>query len=128
MDFTVSSSTEARTQALIKALAAFNANTSQAISQQEFMQKLIDGQLDGLVAAYLKTELTKLEFLNRFTADERIAIRAAAQSNAAIADYLAMLEAAQNVSLTDPRTISGAQALETASLIASGRAAQILAL
>lgn len=128
MDFTVSVATDARSAALARALAAYNAAAAQPLSQQQFVQKLIDGQMDGLVAAYLKTGLTKLEFLNRFTAEERIGIRTAAQASPAIADYLAMLDAAQDVSLIDPTTIAGAQALEAAGLIGAGRAAQILAL
>lgn len=128
MDFTVSVSTAARTAALSKALAAYNVSAAQPLSQEDFLQKLIDGQLDGLVTAYLKTVLTKLEFLDRLTSTERIGIRTAAQSNAAIADYLAMLDAAQDVTLTDLRTIAGVQLMETGGLIAVGRAAQILAL
>lgn len=127
MEVTVSVVSSAKQAALVKALQVYNVS-NQPISQNEFMQKLIDGQLDGLVAAYLKTNLTKLEFLNRFTAEERIGIRAAAQASPAIADYLAMLDAAQDVSLIDPRTIGGAQALEAAGLIGAGRAAEILAL
>lgn len=128
MDFTVAVSTDARSAALAKALAAYNASAAQQLLQQEFIQKLIDGQMDGLVAAYLKTDLSNLDFLNRFTQAERIAIRTAAASNAAVADYLAMQTAASGISLIDPRTIEGVNALEAAGLIAAGRAAQILAL
>jgi hypothetical protein len=127
MEVTVSVISATKQAALTKALQVYNAS-NQPISQSEFVQKLIDGQLDGLVKAYLKTGLTKLEFLNRFTAEERIGIRAAAQASPAIADYLAMLDAAQDVDLTDARTIGGAQALEAAGLVGEGRAAAILAL
>jgi hypothetical protein len=128
MDFSVSITESHKQTALQLALDAYNRAHSYSIDAQSFMQKLIDGQLDGLVKAYLVTQITKLDFLNRFTAEERIGIRTAAQASPAIADYLAMLDAAQDVSLIDPRTIGGVQALEAAGLIGEGRAAEILAL
>lgn len=127
MDVTVIVSEGHRTVALIKALEAYNASND-TITEQQFVQKMIDGQLDGLVAAYLVTKLTKLEFLNRMTAEERISIREAAKVSPAIHDYMAMLDAAQDVDLTDGRTIGGVQTLEVAGLIGEGRAAEILAL
>jgi hypothetical protein len=128
MDFTVVIDSPARIAALHRALDAFNASSAIALSKEQFVQRMIDGPVDGLVAAYVATRLTKLAFLNRFTADERIAIRAAAAQSPAIADYLAMLDAAQDVDLTDARTVGGAAALEAAGLIGAGRAAEILAL
>jgi hypothetical protein len=128
MDFTVVIDSPARIAALHRALDAFNASSAIALSKEQFVQRMIDGPVDGLVAAYVTTRLTKLAFLNRFTPDERIGIRTAAQSSPAIADYLAMLDAAQDVDLTDARTIGGANALEAAGLIGEGRAAAILAL
>lgn len=128
MDLAISVTSAAHLAALQKAQAAYNAANGSALDSATFLQKLIDGQLDGLVAAYLKTNLTKLEFLHRFTAEERIVIRAAAAQSPAIADYMAMLDAAQDVDLTDARTIGGVQALEGAGLIGTGRAAQILTL
>lgn len=127
MDFSISVTPAAHRVALSKAVAAYSASAG-PVSAQDFMQKLIDGQLDGLVKAYLVTQITKLAFLNRMTADERIAIRAAAQQSPAIHDYMAMLDAAQDVDLTDPRTVGGVHALEAAGLIGVGRAAEILAL
>lgn len=127
MDFTISVSSAAKEIALQKALAAYNASAA-PISQAQYVQMLVEGQLDGLVAAYLVTKLTKLDFLNRMTAPERIGIREAAKVSPAIHDYMAMLDAAQDVDLTDARTIGGVQALEAAGLIGDGRAAEILAL
>lgn len=127
MDYTISITSNQRSMALQRALDAYNASNA-PLTQEYFMQKLIDGQLDGLVAAYLKVVITKLQFLDRFTAEERVAIRTAAQSNTAIADYMDLLNAAQDVTLTDSRTVAGVQELETGGLIATGRAAQILAL
>jgi hypothetical protein len=128
MDYTISITESHKQSALQLALNAYNRAHAYDIDLATFVQKLIDGPLEGLVVAYLKTNITKLEFLNRFTAEERITIRTVAQTNPAIADYLAMLDAAQDVSLIDARTIGGAQALEAAGLIGEGRAAEILAL
>lgn len=128
MEHTVSVTAPAKVAALTKAAQAYNASAAQPLSLGEFLQKLVDGQLDGLVKAYLVTQLTKLAFLNRFTPEERIAIRAAAEQSPAIHDYLEMLDAAQDVELTDPRTIGGVQALEASGLLAEGRGAEILAL
>ena len=70
------------------------------------------------------SQLTKLQFLRRFTAQERIAIRAS--MNPAIADFLQLLDLAQDVRLDDPDTVAGVQYLEQETLLAAGRAAEIL--
>ena len=70
--------------------------------------------------------LTKLEYLRRFTADERVAIRAAAAANPALEDYLQLMELAQDINTGDPDTIAAVTMLEQAGLIAAGRAQEIL--
>ena len=70
--------------------------------------------------------LSKLEYLRRFTVNERVAIRAAAAANPVLADYLAMLELAQEINLRDTDTIAAVNMLEQAGLIGTGRAAEIL--
>lgn len=70
--------------------------------------------------------LTHLEFLRRFTSDERIAITQAGLSNTAIADYIKMLDVAKFVSTTDSDVAAGVQALEVAGVIDVGRATEIL--
>lgn len=66
-------------------------------------------------------------FKRLLTSAERIAIRAAAAGNAQLADFMDLLDTAPVVHLDDPITIAGVQTLEAATLIASGRAAEILA-
>jgi hypothetical protein len=127
MTFSIAVTGIARQAALQRALDVYNAK-SPAITQEQFLQKLIDVDLDGLALNYLVKNITNLQFLDRFTSAERIAIRTAAQSNGEMADYLAMQAAADGIDLTDARTIGGVQALEAAGLIAAGRAAEILAL
>lgn len=71
--------------------------------------------------------LSKLEYLRRFTPEERVKIRGAAANDPVLADYLALLELAQDIRLTDPGTVSAVSRLEQSGLIAAGRAAEILA-
>ena len=72
-------------------------------------------------------ELQKVEYLKRFTQEERIAIRTSAKVNAVAEDYIELMNAATVVHLDDPDTIKGVNTLEAAGLLAPGRAAQILA-
>lgn len=127
MDITLSITSPVHNAALSRALSAYNASNT-PLSLEAYLKKMVDGVVDGLVKAYVVTQITKLAFLNRLTAEERIAIRTAATQSPAIHDYLEMLDAAQDVDLTDPRTIGGVQALEASGLLAEGRGAEILAL
>ena len=119
----------ARAQALAKAAEAFNASNP-ALTNEQFVQRIVDGQLDSLVASYLKTKIRPIDFLQRFTPQERAAIRSTAKTNPAVEDYLEMLAAVGTgeLDLTHDLTVAGVQALEAAGLIAAGRAAQILAI
>lgn len=67
-----------------------------------------------------------LAFLERFTSAERTTIRAAAGSDDALADWLDMLRAAQEIDLESQRTIAGLQALVDAGLISAARKDEIL--
>lgn len=128
MDITISvDTTSPRAAALGRAMDAYNARNT-PLNEQQFLQKLVEGQLDGLVQSYLTTTLSKIDFLGRFTVDERVTIRSAAASDGVVKDYLELLNAATEVSLISARTIAGVQALEAGGLIASGRGAVILAL
>ena len=71
--------------------------------------------------------VTKLQYLRRFTGPERQTIRQAAKGNPELEDYLAMLEIAQDINLDDPDTIAAVNMLEAVGLIAPGRAAEVLA-
>lgn len=71
--------------------------------------------------------ITKVAYLRRFTSDERVGIRTAAKTNAVLEDYLSMMELAEEINLDDPDTIAAVQMLESAGLIAPGRAAEVLA-
>lgn len=127
MDYTISIDSVARLTALARARSAYNARNSE-VTEAQFVQMLVDGQLDSLVKAYVTTTVTRLAFMQRLTADERIAIRTAAQSNAAVQDYLELLNVSEEVDVTHPTTVAGVQQLEASGLLAAGRAAEILAL
>ena len=82
-----------------------------------------DGSIEGTVVG---RTMTRLEYLRRFTVEERVAIRAAAQASPVLADYLALLELAQEIDTTDADTVAALTLLEQAGLIAQGRAQEIL--
>ena len=71
--------------------------------------------------------LTKLEYLRRFTAEERINVRTVAKTNAALEDFMVLMDLASEINLDDPDTIAGVHMLEAAGLLAQGRASEILA-
>jgi hypothetical protein len=70
--------------------------------------------------------ITRLEFLQRFTMPERIAIRTAAKQSVALEDYLELVSVATFIDVTRPDTINGVRYLESVNLIGVGRADQIL--
>ena len=70
--------------------------------------------------------ITKYQLLARFTQEERIALYTEENNNITIKVWLEMFRAAQNIDLKDQTTIDGVTALETAGIIAAGRAAEIL--
>lgn len=72
--------------------------------------------------------LTKLEYMDRFTDIELAGIYAAAKTSVQVEIWLERFKLATEVDLSDPRTVAGVQALETAGLIAPGRTAEILGL
>ena len=86
-----------------------------------------DEQALVFVEAQVPRVMTRLEFLRRFTAAERIATRAAAVGNPAVADMLALQDAASYIDLDDPDTQAGVAYLESLGIITAGRAAQVLA-
>lgn len=70
--------------------------------------------------------IAKLDFMRRFTNAELAGILVTAQSVPLIAVYIKKLDAAISISLEDPDTIAGVQALESGGLLAAGRAVEIL--
>ena len=93
---------------------------------------------DGTLVLLAPTRLTRLQFRNRFTAQEKALLEFAAIDDptaanaqrlqaASLRAYLADLAAAEFVDLADASTVAGVQALEAAGLLAKGRAAKVIA-
>jgi hypothetical protein len=83
--------------------------------------------MDAYVAVHTVAVLTKYQFLDRFTQEERVAIRAAALTDGVLQDFMEMLEVSGEVILANPKTAAGANYIESIGLVAAGRAAEILA-
>ncbi len=73
-----------------------------------------------------KIILTKFEYMKRFNDDELAKIYTLAKSNIQLEIWLEKFKTASEVDLTDLTTCSGVRALETAGIIAAGRAEEIL--
>lgn len=72
------------------------------------------------------TKITKLAFKQRLTQAERIAIRSAAQSSPEVFDFQDLVDSATYIDLSRTDTRDGVNQLETAGLLATGRASEIL--
>jgi hypothetical protein len=68
--------------------------------------------------------LSPLAFQRRFTAAERVAIRAS--SDSLVIDWMELSKIAQEIDLSDPDVIAGVEYLEALALIGTGRAAAVL--
>lgn len=70
--------------------------------------------------------LTKLQYMRRFTSEERVAIRQAAKVETVLEDYLSMLASAEDIDTTDVYTVAAVNMLEQSGLLSVGRAEEIL--
>lgn len=70
--------------------------------------------------------LTKLEFRNRFTMEEKVAIYTEAKTDVGVAVWLDDLASAENVDLDSPITQQGVQGLVALGLITQARQDEIL--
>jgi hypothetical protein len=76
----------------------------------------------------VRSSWTAYQFLLRFTAEERAAFRAAATTDANVADFQQLAQAAQEVLSDDPMTLAGMDYLVSVALLSSERRAEILGL
>ena len=72
------------------------------------------------------SRISRLAFKLRMTADERKAVRLAAESNADLYDFMDLLSDSTYIDLTHAKTIAGVGQIEAAGLIASGRGDEVL--
>ena len=70
--------------------------------------------------------ITNLSFENRFTRDERKAIRRAALTDEDVQDFMSLAAKATHIDLSLQQTIESVNALEHMGLIGEGRAVEIL--
>lgn len=108
----------AESQSIADHIASLDGATARLLADGETVAVLVPEPIR-------EVQLTKLQFLRRFTAEERIAIRTSL--NPIIIDFMQLLDLAQDVRLDDPDTMGGVAYLEQQGLIALGRAAEILA-
>lgn len=92
----------------------------------ELLGKVWNGEVfEAPPAVYVQISvITKLDFLRRFTSEERINIRSS--TNAIVVDFLYLLDLAQDVNLADPDTVAGVNYCESLGLLSVGRALAIL--
>ena len=75
-----------------------------------------------------RLKLTRLQFLQRFTFDELVAIETAAETNAGLRVLQRQQNAAEYIDVLDPNTIGGVQYLVSLELLTTARAEAILTL
>lgn len=81
---------------------------------------------NGVIKEVNTDEITVLEFLKRFTPQERKDIRDAAKVNDTLSDFMYLLETAQNVNFNSPELIAGMNLLVGAGLLSQERKVEIL--
>lgn len=74
----------------------------------------------------MQRQWTAYEFLLRFTAEERAAFRAASLTNANVADFQQLAQAAQEIVSDDPMTVAGMDYLVSQGLLTQARRDEIL--
>lgn len=72
------------------------------------------------------TKISRVALKLRMTATERKTIRAAAETNADVYDFMDLLSDSTYIDLTRPETVQGVQTLEAVELLGEGRADEIL--
>ena len=82
---------------------------------------------DFVAAPAVHRIIPPLEFLQRFTAAERAAIRAAATASPELADWIDQARFAREIELDAPTTAAGLDALVAAGLLTAERRAVVLA-
>lgn len=76
----------------------------QGVGDFDFRFLTVVGQME--VQPPPNQPITKLTFMRRMTAGQRIAIRQAAQTDSILADAMQMLDAAENISTDDTDTVA----------------------
>lgn len=84
-------------------------------------------ELDPLPPVVETVRLAKIDFLRLLTVPERIAIRTLGKTDVIIEDFLDMINAAQNIELTNADTVAGVGYMVQQELLTPERGAAVLA-
>lgn len=95
-----------------------------ALDDEDFEE--VTGSWPPVAAVEIRTTFTALEFLEKFTESEQLAVVEATISSVSVKLWYDKMLAASFVDLNDPRTESGLAALVTAGLITEARKDEIL--
>lgn len=93
------------------------------------MEKFRQSPTHSMVIFNVKPEskkITKLAFKQRFTTEERLAIRAEAAVNPLVYDFQDLVDSATYIDLERDDTVSSVNTLEQLGLIGAGRSVEVL--
>lgn len=89
-------------------------------------QEYLEWQENNVLTTPPKTVFTSLEFRNLFTINEQLSIREAQLVDMEVGLVYDMMLSAQNIDISDPRTVQGIDLLVTKGLITNARRNEIL--
>ena len=79
------------------------------------------------VPVFVPRIISRLEFYGLFSDEELVRVYTATKESIPLEIFLDKVKVAQDITINDPRTVAGVQALEALGIIGEGRAAEILA-
>lgn len=88
--------------------------------------EFIDAPAPSQVAQARKVQLTRLEFLNLFTNEEKVRLKALESTDPTVALFWEEYRAADSVRLDDPRTVGAIEYLVSKQYLAESRRADLL--
>lgn len=107
-----------------QAAAPIEWNGMEFATHTHAVHSVSDDQMPSL--PIIRMTWTQTQWKRRFTQEERLAIRQASESNARLADYMDLMNGAEEIANDDPDTVAALNLLEQVGLIGEGRAQEIL--
>lgn len=105
----------------------YSADTAQTINGFDLVDyDHVDYSPDTTEPTVLRMTWSQTQWKRRFTQAERLAIRDAATHSPELADYLDLMNGADEIANDDPDTINAVNLLEAVGLIGAGRANEVL--
>lgn len=103
------------------------------LTQTNFINQAISSGWEEITGSWppaptpqFKTQFTSLEYLDKFTESEQLAVVTATLANAQVKLWYDKMLAASFIDLNDPRTSAGLDSLIAANLLAPSRKSEIL--